>query len=109
MKNILIIQPFRKPKFKEMVVTNYPFWEVINVAPLVTAAILKESYNVQFLSLQNIFKSYESNQSNELFHILNLYNPELYFIRIILWLIVIPQVYILLNLFVSILRKEILK
>lgn len=44
MKNILIIQPFRKPKFKEMVVTNYPFWEVINVAPLVTAAILKESY-----------------------------------------------------------------
>ena len=77
MKNILIIQPFRKPKFKEMVVTNYPFWEVINVAPLVTAAILKESYNVQFLSLQNIFKSYESNQSKELFHILNLYNPDL--------------------------------
>lgn len=53
MKNILIIQPFRKPKFKEMVVTNYPFWEVINVAPLVTAAILKESYNVQFLSLKH--------------------------------------------------------
>mgnify|MGYP000411711998 CR=1 FL=1 len=50
-----------------MVVTNYPFWEVINVAPLVTAAILKESYNVQFLSLQNIFKSYESNKVKNYF------------------------------------------
>lgn len=76
-RNILIIQPFRKPKFKEIIVKNYPFWEVINVAPLATAATLKDEYNVHFLSLQNVFKSYQSNQCNELYAILDSYDLDL--------------------------------
>lgn len=69
---ITIIQPFRKGKIKEIIAKNYATMEVINMAPLQLASVLEHAGNeIEFLSLQNIFRSYESKQENQLIDIIN--------------------------------------
>ncbi len=76
---IAIIQPFRKPKFKEMIVKNYPNMEVVNTAPLQLASLLKnEGYGIKFISLQNSFRSYEENDYNRLLEIIDDIKADLY-------------------------------
>lgn len=77
MKKILLIQPFRKPSLREIMVKNYPCWEIINTSPLILAAVLeKGGYQVDFLSMQNIFKSYEENKCEKLYELLGEYEPD---------------------------------
>lgn len=78
METVLIIQPFRKPKFKDMVVSNYPYWEVVNVEPLTMAAVIeKAGYDVHFYALQNMFKSYSSQCENDFDSVLGKINPDI--------------------------------
>ena len=77
METVLIIQPFRKPKCKDMIVSNYPYWEVINVEPLTMAAVIENAgYNVHFLAMQNMFKSFSTEKKEKLEHVLENINPD---------------------------------
>lgn len=40
-KNVLLIQPFRKPSLKEIIVKDYPCWEIINTSPLTLGAVME--------------------------------------------------------------------
>lgn len=80
--SILIIQPFRKPKFRDIIVKNYPYWEVINTNPLQLAAVLEQGgYNVDFLNTQNIFKSFDSTEISKLHKLLSNYTPKVLIIH----------------------------
>lgn len=78
MKKVLIVQPFRKPKFKDMIVTNYPYWEVMNLEALTLAAVIEQDgYEVHFLTMQNMFKSFNNNQNELLESILVKFSPDI--------------------------------
>lgn len=67
-KRILIITPFRKGKLIESVVSNIENFEVVNTTALQLCSFLsKEGYEVDYLSLQNIFRSYNPEKH---FHVL---------------------------------------
>lgn len=62
---ILIITPFRKGKIIESIVSNIENYEVINTAPLQLCSVLEnEGHEVEFLALQNVFRSYNENLHN---------------------------------------------
>lgn len=78
MKNsVLLIQPFRKPSLREVLVKNYPCIEIINSDALILGAVIEQAgYQVDFLSLQNIFKSFDNEQYEQLEELLNEYHPD---------------------------------
>ncbi|WMJ87606.1 B12-binding domain-containing radical SAM protein [Anaerocolumna sp. MB42-C2] len=77
-ESILLIQPFRKPSIREIIVKNYPCWEIINSNSLVMASVLeKAGMKVDFLNMQNLFKSYESVQEDSLKGLLSEYEPDI--------------------------------
>lgn len=76
-RNVLLIQPFRKPSLREILVKKYPCVEIINCDALILGAVIEQAgYHVDFLSLQNIFKSYEDWQQEQLEGLLSEYRPD---------------------------------
>lgn len=61
---------------REILVKNYPCIEIINSDALVLGAVIEQAgYEVEFLSLQNVFKSFEDRQRGQLEELLGEYHP----------------------------------
>lgn len=76
--DVLIIQPFRKPKFREMIIRNYPYLEPFNTASLVVCSVLEQKgVSIKFLALSNIFYAYDPiKNEKELYNLLGKYSPK---------------------------------
>ncbi|WP_090531213.1 B12-binding domain-containing radical SAM protein [Pseudobutyrivibrio sp. UC1225] len=71
---VLIVSPFRKGKLIESVVSNIENYEVVNTAPLQLCTLLKsQGYEVAYLSLQNVFRTFEKKDIDRLEEILGKY------------------------------------